>query len=283
MTKSFLKWLGGKYRLFDQIKNYMPASITHYVEPFVGGGGMLFQVLDNYPSIKSVIINDLNTDLINCYKIAKERPEELISLLDSIEQEYILSEREARRKQFYYDMREKYNKHDLDELNTAAYFIFLNKSGYNGLYRVNGKGEFNVPCGCHFRRIYNKDRILECSKALQKVTILNKNFSKLDLDFSDSVVYLDPPYMHVFNGYTDNGFSGQMQTELKEFCDRIDAAGGTFLLSNSNCEEIKELYSDYNINYVYAQYMVNSDASQRKNKIIEVLVTNKSEGINSLF
>lgn len=289
MTQPFLQWAGGKYRLFNQIKNYMPHSFTTYIEPFVGGGGMLFQVLDHYSMIEDAFINDLNGDLINCYVTVRDFPCELIEILARIEKEYIKSEQEARRKEFYYEMRKLYNENaTASTIESAALFIFLNKSGYNGLYRVNSKGEFNVPCGCHFRKIYNEERIYACSDALQKVTIHNEDFREfMNIQFhiidSDTLVYFDPPYMDTFVGYTADGFSDIFQSELKCCCDTVHELGGTFLLSNSDSGFIKEIYKDYYINYVQAQYMINSDASQRKNKVNEVLVSNKNSGLNSFF
>lgn len=289
MIKPFLQWAGGKYRLFNQIQNYMPHSFTTYIEPFVGGGGMLFQVLDNYPMIEDVFINDFNSNLINCYVTIRDFPCELIEILARIEKDYTKSEQESRRKEFYYEMRKLYNENaTASSIESAAVFIFLNKSGYNGLYRVNSKGEFNVPCGCHFRKIYNEDRIYSCSEALQKVTIHNGDFREfMNIQYhiidSETLVYLDPPYMDTFVGYTADGFSDIFQSELKLCCDTINELDGTFLLSNSDNEFIKEIYKDYYINYVQAQYMINSDASQRKNKINEVLISNKNFGLNSLF
>ena len=289
MIRPFLQWAGGKYRLFDQIKNYMPATIETYIEPFVGGGGMLFQVLEHYPMIEDVFINDLNGDLINCYVTVRDYPCELIEILAQIEKKYIKSEQEARRKAFYYEMRKRYNDGATKStIESAALFIFLNKAGYNGLYRVNSKGEFNVPCGCHFRKIYNEERIYSCSEALQKVTIHNEDFrpfmNTLYYVIDDAtLVYLDPPYMDTFVGYTADGFSDIFQSELKCCCDFINEKNGMFLLSNSDNEFIKEIYKNYYINYVQAQYMINSDASQRKNKVNEVLIFNKKSGLNSFF
>ena len=289
MIRPFLQWAGGKYRLFDQIKNYMPETIETYIEPVVGGGGMLFQVLDHYPMIEDAFINDLNSDLINCYIVVRDNPCELIEELGYIEKEYIKSEQEARRKAFYYEMRKYYNEDTTSSnVEAAALFIFLNKSGYNGLYRVNSKGEFNVPCGCHFRKIYDEERIYSCSEALQKVTIHNEDFRKfmntLYYVIDDAtLVYLDPPYMNTFVGYTADGFSDTFQLELKLCCDTINKKNGMFLLSNSDNEFIKDIYKDYYINYVQAQYMINSDTSQRKNKVNEVLVSNRNSGLNSLF
>lgn len=290
MSKPFLKWAGGKYRLFNQIQSYMPITFDTYIEPFVGGGGMLFQVLENYPTIEDVFINDFNSDLINCYVTVRNFPYELIVTLKNIEKDYIKSEQESRRKEFYYEMRKLYNENaTASTIESAAVFIFLNKSGYNGLYRVNSKGEFNVPCGCHFRRIYNEERILTCSKALQKVEIFNYDFEYFlktqvtQYIGSSTLVYLDPPYMNTFTGYTADSFNNTMQLKVKDCCDWIDFRGGTFLLSNSDSEFIKEIYKDYYINYVQAQYMINSDASQRKNKVNEVIVSNKEYGLNSLF
>ena len=288
MIKPFLKWPGGKYRLFDQIKNYMPATIETYIEPFVGGGGMLFQVLEYYPGIKNCYVNDLNSDLINCYTAVRDNPDELILLLTTIEKDYIKSEQEGRRKDFYYKMRELYNSGNVSGIENAGLFIFLNKSGYNGLYRVNSKGQFNVSCGYKYKKIYNEERIYSCSEALQKVKLYNLDFrkfieimkSKID---KGTLIYLDPPYMDTFVGYTADGFSDIFQSELKCCCDLINEKNGMFLLSNSDSEFIKEIYKDYYINYVQAQYMINSDVSQRKNKVNEVLVSNKQSGLESLF
>lgn len=207
MSKPFLHWAGGKGRLFHQIYNYMSQHFTTYIEPFAGGGGMLFQVLEYYPGIKNCYVNDFNSDLINCYTAVRDNPDELISLLATIEKDYIKSEQEGRRKDLYYEMRELYNSGNVSGIENAGLFIFLNKSGYNGLYRVNSKGQFNVPCGCRFRKIYNEERIRICSKLLQKVKLYNLDFRKF-IEIMDSkidkeaLVYMDPPYMDTFTGYT---------------------------------------------------------------------------------
>ena len=286
--KSFLRWTGGKGRLFHQICNYMPQHITTYIEPFVGGGGMLFQVLEYYPEIKNCYVNDLNSDLINCYTTVRDNPDELISLLATIEKDYTKNEQEGRRKDFYYKMRELYNSGNASGIENAGLFIFLNKSGYNGLYRVNSKGKFNVPYGYKYKKIYNEERIYSCSEALQKVTIHNEDFRPFMNTLyyvidNATLVYLDPPYMDTFVGYTADGFSDIFQSELKCCCDFINEKNGMFLLSNSDNEFIKEIYKNYYINYVQAQYMINSDASQRKNKVNEVLIFNKKSGLNSFF
>lgn len=288
MAKSFLHWAGGKGRLFHQIYNYMPQYITTYIEPFVGGGGMLFQVLEYYPGIKNCYINDLNNDLISCYTTVRDNPDELLSLLATIEKDYTKSEQEGKRKDFYYEMRKLYNSGTVSGIENAGLFIFLNKSGYNGLYRVNSKGEFNVPCGYKYKKIYNEERILFCSKLLQKVKLYNLHFSKF-MEIMDSkidketLIYLDPPYMDTFTGYTADAFRDIFQSELKLCCDAIDQKDGMFLLSNSDNEFIKELYNQYRINYIETKYLINSDPLERKNKVNEILVSNKEAGFESLW
>lgn len=288
MSKSFLHWAGGKGRLFHQISNYMPQHFTTYIEPFVGGGGMLFQVLEYYPGIKNCYVNDLNNGLINCYTAVRDNPDELISLLATIEKDYIKSEQEGRRKDFYYKMRELYNSGNVSGIENAGLFIFLNKSGYNGLYRVNSKGQFNVPYGYKYKKICNEERIYFCSKLLQKVKLYNLDFrkfieimkSKID---KGTLIYLDPPYMDTFTGYTADAFNDIFQSELKLCCDEINQKNGLFLLSNSNNEFIKELYKNYHINYIETKYLINSDPLERKNKIKEILISNKQSGLESLF
>ena len=288
MSKSFLRWAGGKGRLFHQIYNYMPQHFTTYIEPFVGGGGMLFQVLEYYPGIKNCYVNDLNSDLINCYTSVRDNPDELISLLATIEKDYIKSEQEGRRKEFYYKMRELYNSGNISGIENAGLFIFLNKSGYNGLYRVNSKGQFNVPCGYKYKKIYNEERIYSCSEALQKVKLYNFDFRKFieimkpNID-REALIYLDPPYMDTFTGYTADAFNDIFQSELKLCCYAIDQKNGMFLLSNSNSEFIKELYKQYRINYIETKYLINGDPLERKNKIKEILISNKQSGLESLF
>lgn len=288
MSKSFLRWAGGKGRLFYQIYNYMPQHFTTYVEPFVGGGGMLFQVLEYYPEIKNCYVNDLNSDLINCYTTVRDNPDELISLLATIENDYIKNEQEGRRKDFYYKMRELYNSGNASGIENTGLFIFLNKSGYNGLYRVNSKGQFNVPCGYKYKKIYNEERIRICSNLLQKVKLYNLDFRKfIEIMKSnigrEALVYLDPPYMDTFTGYTADAFNDIFQSELKNYCDIINEKNGLFLLSNSNNEFIKELYKNYHINYIETKYLINSDPLERKNKIKEILISNKQSGFESLF
>lgn len=245
MGKPFIKWAGGKTSLLNDISNHLPISLKNkpnitYIEPFIGGGAVLFFLLEKYPNITRAIINDINQNLIFAYRVIKEQPIELIEILSIIEKEYLELD-EEKRKEYYLIKREEYNKNDKSKIEQAALFIFLNKTCFNGLYRVNSKGKFNVPHGKYPKpKICDRETILEDSKLLQNVEILCGDFQEtIKYVDNNTFVYLDPPYKEIkknisFVSYDKNKFNDEEQIRLKNFVDNISKKGGQFLLSNSD-------------------------------------------------
>lgn len=270
MCKPFVKWAGGKRQLLPEIKRNMPSDYNKYFEPFVGGGALLFELKHN-----GAYINDFNSELVNLYEVVKECPEELIADL----KEHVNT------KEYYYDIRALDRDKDFDKLSKvkrASRFIFLNRTCFNGLYRVNRRGQFNVPYGKYKNpKIVDEKNILSCSKLLQDTTILNGNFDIIkEYIHEGDFVYLDPPYAPLsetsdFTAYTENGFDSDKQIQLKRFCDYIHNIGAYFMVSNSCVDFITDLYKDYTIIEVEAKRAINSNANNR-GKVKEVLVVNSS-------
>ncbi|MCB9148097.1 MAG: DNA adenine methylase [Caldilineaceae bacterium] len=271
LVAPFVKWVGGKRQLLTEIEQYLPRQFTTYYEPFVGGGALLFHLQPG-----KAVINDNNDELINLYLVIKNDPDELIQDLKN----------HVNDEDYYYEIRgldrDKciYNK--LSMVQRASRIIFLNKTCYNGLFRVNSSGEFNSPFGRYKNpNIVNEITIRAVSNYLRKndVCILKTDYEKsLAKIRKGSFVYFDPPYDPVsnsanFTGYTKSGFDRNEQERLKRLCDKLNDAGVKFLLSNSSTEFIRQLYKDYDISIVKANRAVNSKASGR-GKIAEVLVRN---------
>lgn len=292
-AKPFVKWVGGKTQLIENIKRALPRdfgttkSVT-YLEPFVGGGAVLFWILQHYPNIGKAVINDINSDLINSYITIKHNPFDLIQYLTNIQDEYLGLNEDAR-KGYYLLKRERFNTKSLDYLENTALFIFLNRTCFNGLYRVNSKGMFNVPFGKYINpKICDEETILADSKLLQKVEIHSGDFEKtLEYAQNNSFFYLDPPYKPLsdtssFNSYAKEAFNDDEQIRLKDFCHKIDMAGHSFVLSNSDLKSFNphndffdKLYERFSIQRVHANRMINSNAEKR-GKLTELLITNKA-------
>lgn len=291
-AKPFIKWVGGKSQLIEQIDVQLPADFDRwknitYIEPFVGGGAMLFYMLQQYPNIQHAVINDINSDLTTCYQTVRDNPEELIKSLQEIERTYLSLETEDKRKEFFIMVRARYNEKNLDPIENTTKFFFLNRTCFNGLYRVNKKGLFNVPFGKYANpAICDPDTIRKDSILLQRVEILNGDFEKtFAYANGDTLFYFDPPYRPLsntssFNDYTKEPFNDDAQIRLKKFCDRVNNAGYKFMLSNSDCKEKNEddnffdiLYSTYKIERVWASRSINSNPSKR-GKLTEILVHN---------
>lgn len=290
--KPFVKWVGGKTQLIDSIektlpKNFLNQSNLTYIEPFVGGGAVLFWILQKYPNIKKAVINDINPDLTTAYKTIKTSPKELIIELQSIQNEY-LQLSEENRKEYFLLKRERFNTKSLDTIENTALFIFLNRTCFNGLYRVNSKGLFNVPFGKYANpKICDEQTILADSELLQKVEILTGDFeATLKHAGENSLFYFDPPYKPLsdtssFNSYAKEEFNDKEQIRLGNFCQRIDLLGHSFILSNSdvkgknpNDNFFDDLYNQFDIKRVYATRMVNASAEKR-GKLTELLITNQ--------
>lgn len=292
-AKPFIKWAGGKGQLVEQLEKLMPSDFMSwedatYIEPFIGGGAMLFHMLQQYPNIKRAVINDINEDLITCYRTIRGNVGELIDELYKMQSQYYsLPDMEARCEMFM-NIRQRYNEKNLNPIANTAMFIFLNRTCFNGLYRVNKKGLFNVPFGkSPHPTICNEELLRTDSELLQRVEILCGDFEQT-IDYAgnaNTIFYLDPPYRPLsetssFNDYTKDGFNDQSQIRLKEFCDRISRKGLDFMLSNSDSKTKKGdegffdvLYAEYHIDRVMASRNINSNAS-RRGKIPEILVHN---------
>lgn len=270
LISPILKWVGGKRQLIEQIIPLISKRYTTYVEPFVGGGAVFFEL---QPS--KAIINDYNEELINVYCMVRDYPDDLIMELENHDKN--------NSEEYYYEIRTLDRAREYSEMSSvkkAARIIYLNKTCYNGLYRVNAAGQFNSPYGKYKKpNIVNATTIKAVSKYLNKDGIvINQG------DYKDTLkglrkgafVYLDPPYMPIsssssFTGYTDKGFSYEQQVTLKNECDKLKAKGISFLQSNSDCPEIRELYKDYKICTVQAKRSINSNALKR-GEINEVLI-----------
>lgn len=272
-----VKWVGGKRQLLSEIVPLLPKitkKIT-YVEPFIGGGAVIFA----QQPVKG-IINDYNAELINVYEVIKNEPKPLLELLEI--------HKSLNSADYFYEIREldrddKYD--DLSSVEKAARIIYLNKTCYNGLFRVNQAGQFNTPYGKYKNpNIVNRPVIMAMSDYFNSndIQIMQGDYRDVlrNLD-KNSFVYLDPPYMPIsssssFTGYTENGFSGIEQLNLKNICDELNERGIKFLLSNSDHPYLREIYSKYKITTVQARRTINSNA-KRRGEINEILVRNYGE------
>jgi DNA adenine methylase len=267
---TFVKWAGGKKQLLGQLDTMLPIQIDSYIEPFVGGGGMLFYIIKKY-NPKKVIISDINEELINTYNVIKNDVDNLICELKKLDTEHS--------KIFYYKIRNlDFSK--LTPLMRASYFIYLNKTCFNGLYRVNSKGEFNVPIGDYISPLICPENDLrEISIMLKNVQIKSGEFKDFLKDSKPGdFIYLDPPYYPLkkgksFTKYSKNDFLDEKQKELKEEFLRLDKLGCKLLESNSNSPFIKKLYDSYDIKFVKASRMINRNVLNR-GKIKEVVIKN---------
>jgi len=292
MAKPFLKWAGGKTQLIKDIEKALPNDIKNdkftYIEPFVGSGAVLFWMLNKFPKITKAVINDINEDLINTYKIIASKPYPLISVLQELQNEYhSLERKDEKKKEYYYSKRDTYNSRNTDNIVHAALFIFLNRTCFNGLYRVNRNNSFNVPMGSYKKpTICDKENILVVSEALQKVEIHCGDFEQtLNYAERNSFFYFDPPYKPLsetssFNSYAKAEFNDAEQIRLGNFCRRIEKKGHKWMLSNSdvkgrnsNDNFFDEIYSDFLISRVQARRNINANADKR-GKLNELLITN---------
>jgi DNA adenine methylase len=278
IPKPFLKWAGGKTQLINDIEKVLPKDISNnkftYIEPFVGSGAVLFWMLNNFSNLQKAVINDINQDLINTYKTIASRPKELISILQILQKEFhgLEGEDEAK-KEYYYSKRELYNTRKGDQSGQAALFIFLNRTCFNGLYRVNRKNEYNVPMGSYKRpTICDKENILAVSNALQKVEILCGDYEKtLNEATTNSFFYLDPPYKPLsntssFNSYEKDELNDEEQIHLRNFCSKLEKLGHKWMLSNSdvkgkdaNDNFFDKIYSEFSISRVKARRNINAN------------------------
>ena len=292
VVRPFVKWAGGKGQLLDVLKNNIPVglgkTLTKYAEPFVGGGALLFALLNQY-HFESVFINDNNKELINAYEVIKAKCMELFDELEILQSEYSGLSTEDRQ-QYFYQKREQINSLKLEEGTTvekASLFIFLNRTCFNGLYRVNKMGHFNVPAGNYKNPIiYDKENLLRLSSALQRVTILSGDYRELEQYIAqDTFVYFDPPYRPLnatsgFTSYTEDQFTDKDQIALASFYRLLSQKGAKVMLSNSdpkntNTEDnfFDDLYKGFSIQRINASRMINSKADKR-GSITELLIKN---------
>jgi DNA adenine methylase len=292
IAKPFLKWAGGKTQLINDIEKALPKNVYKdkfiYIEPFIGSGAVLFWMLNNFPNLKRAVINDINEDLIDTYKTIASRPKELISILETLQNEFHgLEGKDDGKKEFYYQKRDLYNTRKEGQIGQAALFIFLNRTCFNGLYRVNRKNEFNVPMGSYKRPTICDDKnILAVSNALQKVEILCGDYEKtLDYSTSNSFFYFDPPYKPLsntssFNSYAKDEFNDEEQIRLRNFCSKLEKLGHKWMLSNSdvkgkdtNDNFFDEIFSQFSISRVKARRSINANPEKRGD-LNELLITN---------
>ena len=295
-AKPFVKWAGGKGSLVDELNTMLPPDFdaydrVTYIEPFVGGGAMLFNMLQTHKNIKRVVINDINRDLITTYRLVKTDPQRLIELTRRYEDVFFTLDTTGRR-ELYYQYRDLYNQGIVDENERAALFMFLNHTCYNGLYRVNAKGHFNVPYGKYVCPVIcNEELIMEDHELLNSVECailppgsyqsVYKHIGTKGSNF----VYIDPPYRPLkidssnFKEYSSEPFGDWQQIQLKFFCDRLSARGCRVMVSNSDSKNVdgssffETLYEGYNICRVEAPRCINSDGQGRR-KMKEVLIRN---------
>ena len=291
-AKPFLKWAGGKTQLINDIQKALPKEfIKHkfnYIEPFVGSGAVLFWMLNNFPKIEKAIINDINSDLTNTYKEIAKNPKELISILEQFQNEYhFLENNSENKKDYYLNKRENFNSRKFSNTEQAALFIFLNRTCFNGLYRVNRNNKFNVPIGSYKKpTICDVENILAVSESLKKVEILTGDYQQtLELAERPALFYFDPPYKPLsktssFNSYSKDDFNDDEQIRLRDFCKKLDSLNHYWILSNSdlkskNIEDnfFDDLYSDFNIKRVKAKRSINANPEKR-GKLTELLITN---------
>ena len=289
-AKPFVKWVGGKSQLLEEIRKKYPQKIEKYCEPFVGGGAVLFDILQKFQT-NEVLINDINKELINTYFQVKNHCEEMIKQLDGLQTQYKKLGQEDR-KVLFYEKRTRYNElkvngDDAENLEKATLFIFLNKTCFNGLYRVNSKGLFNVPFNnAKNPLICDAENLRSCSQVLQNVILKTGDYKDCESFIDEKTfVYIDPPYRPLtqtsaFTSYSENQFLDKEQIELAQFIDNIAKKGSTILASNSDPKNSNEednffdnLYSNFDIERVSASRMINANPEKR-GAINELLITN---------
>ena len=292
--RPFVKWAGGKGSLIPQLNNFYPYElkngiIERYIEPFVGGGAVLIDILQKY-DVQEAYAFDINIDLINSYNVIKNDVEDLITNLKQMETEYLQLEQEER-KNYFYNKRDEYNNYTLEEnehsIQRAAQFIYLNRTCFNGLYRVNKAGKFNVPMGSHKNpTICDEENLRNLSKLIQNVQFQYGDYRRsMEYVTENTFVYFDPPYRPLnvtsgFTSYTKEDFNDENQKELAEFYRELNEQNAKLMLSNSNPKNTNKedtffdnIYQGFNIDEIYASRMINAN-SKGRGKISEILVTN---------
>ncbi|MFB5598561.1 MAG: DNA adenine methylase [Nitrosopumilaceae archaeon] len=264
VPKPFVKWAGGKRQLIPTLSKHFPKSYGTYFEPFLGGGAVLFHLLLDNPNQKCSV-SDLNSDLVLAYVTIRDRVNELITSLKKHSKNYFTD-----KNSYYYKIRENEPKGQIEK---TSRLIFLNRTCFNGLYRVNGKGKFNVPLGRYSNpNIVNEENLRAISRVLQsrKISIKCKDFSGILEDVKkDDFIYFDPPYQPVsktanFTSYTNRDFSLQDLQRLAELCHSLDSKGCNVVLSNSNTDEVKSMFDrSWKVKEIQANRAINSDSKKR--------------------
>lgn len=297
-AKPFLKWAGGKSQLINEIENFLPQDFNKkeftFIEPFVGSGAVMFWLLNKYPNIKKAVINDINTDLTNTYITIRKNVELVIEQLDEWQSQYHQFKNDVdARKEYYYKKRTLFNTRESVNVVQASLFIFLNRTCFNGLYRVNKSNGFNVPIGSYKTPlICDKENLKKVSNLLEKVEILNGDFE--DTLFhadKNTFFYFDPPYKPLsntssFNSYAKDEFNDYEQIRLRDFCEKLNTKEHFWMLSNSDVKGknpddnfFDDLYSNFNINRVQARRNINANPNKR-GKLNELLITNYTTEAN---
>ncbi|MBQ3559021.1 MAG: DNA adenine methylase [Agathobacter sp.] len=268
----FVKWAGGKRQLLPQIKERMPEQFNNYYEPFVGGGAVTFELLP-----EKAVVNDINKSLVNAYRQICDAPDAFLEAINKLDNDMWEDG-----KAYYYSLRELYNDKMMKaeyDVELAALFVFINKHCFNGLYRVNGKGLFNVPYNNSRKASVDEKSIREISEYLKKVTILEGDFeAAVESAMEGDFVFIDSPYAPLnptsFESYTKEGFDIESHKRLADLFDDLTARGCYCMLTNHNTELINELYGNkgYRIDVVSVKRMINSDASNRVGE--EVIICN---------
>ena len=276
----FLKWCGGKSKLIKSIDKFLPLTEympDTYIEPFVGAGSMFIHIVKKYKHLKKVVISDNNSDLINCYKVIKNNPNELCLILDNMEILYNDLDYKNKEKN-YLKTKDLFNFGDEGILYKSASFIYLNKLGFNGLCRYNKSGKFNVSWNKSKEiKLFEKSNILKFSKLLENVEIVRADYIN-QIKYQNAFYYLDPPYDVVsktanFTGYTADGFNKDDQARLAKNCRNFFLLHSKFLQSNADTPLIRELYREYEINEIKAKRSINSDGKKR-GEVSELLISN---------
>lgn len=267
--KPIIKWAGGKRLLLKDIIMEFPSTYNNYFEPFAGGGALFFGIKHNG---KQITINDINPKLVNLYIQLKTNPLKLMVLLDLYQQ--------LHSEDFYYKVRSKFSENNITKIELAAMFLYLNKAGFNGLYRENSKGFFNVPFGKKDKiSLYEQENYLKASDFLQRVNILNERYEDVLKDAKKGdLIYLDPPYYPIkdnsFTKYSKNGFSKEDHLNLFNIVNDLTQKGVFCIISNSNSEFIKDLFKEYKIKTLSLSRSINSKSSGRKKEENEILISN---------
>ena len=294
--KPFVKWAGGKNSLIPQITKYYPlalknGSIEKYIEPFVGAGAVLIDILQNY-KVKEAYAFDINKDLINCYQVIKYKVEDLIQELGKKEKDFLVLDTKERQ-EYFYNIRAEYNSYLIEnEINIkrASEFIFLNRTCFNGLYRVNKEGKFNVPCGKYKNpTICDSNNLRKVAKLIKNVTFEYGDYKKSERFVNENTfVYMDPPYRPLsatsdFTSYTKESFDDEKQKELAQYYRKLSLKKAKLALSNSNPKNVnmeddffEDIYKGFIIHEIFAKRRINSNAKGR-GEISELLITNYEE------